>query len=555
MKCVAYCRVSSDNPEQITSLENQIKHYTELFKQKGYQGADCGIYYSKEGKKEIINYLPSIFADEGISGTKLKNRGAFKHMIECAHKKEFDIIFVKNVQRWARNVEDGSGTLKKLKIMGIKVIFEDGWLDSSNPANEATINILIVMAQEESRSKSTAVQFGIRKAQEAGKFTSATPYGYYSEGGFLKPKYEQFEVVKKIFDLYLKGWGSTKISKELNITGIPTQKERKWAQAQIYDVLTNQIYIGKQITHTVVNTDINIDNFEHKEGKNIYKYKSRKPVDEDKWITNNIDELKAISDETFYTAQEELKKRKELFGRNNRPSIQNVFSNLLYCRNCGRAMRRKKLWGWKRKDGSRNFGVEWVCVNHDTYYNDICKFRNSWHEEALIDKIKVEIESVRSNKDNLEQMFKEYIQSFYSAEQVNEKIYELEAQLNDSKAEISANLKLFSKNIIDEEQYKQQNDESQSKKKAFEKELNKLKKIDEARKEARRKYNNYVDFLNNVNLNNLDNVLLKKVINKIEAFTYIDEQGKEIKDIYVVWNMLDKSFDDIFYKKVEKEKY
>ncbi len=548
MKCVAYCRVSSDNPEQMTSLENQIKHYTELFKKKGFEGADCGMYYSKEGKKESISYIKSIFADEGISGTKLKNRGAFKYMLECAYRKEFDAILVKNVQRWARNVEDGTGIIKKLKVVGVKVIFEDGWLDSSNPANEATINILFVMAQEESRSKSTAVQFGIRKAQESGKFTSAFPYGYKSENGFLTPVSEQLEVVKSIFNLYLEGWGSTRITKYLNSNNISTQKGRKWSTSQIYYILTNQIYIGRQITHTVVNTDINIDSFEHK-GK---IYKSRKPIDEENWIVREREDLRAVTDEIFYEVQKEIIKRKEMFCRNTRPSIAHTFSNLMYCRNCGIAMRRKKLWGWKRKDGTRNFGVEWVCTQHDKYHNVICKYRNSWHEDLLIKRLKEEIEKFRANKDNLDKMFSEYIQNFFSSEEVTEKIKELQNQLDDIKSQLSANLKLFSKDIIDEEQYKQQNDELQKNKRAIITELTKLKNIDEARRQAFHKYNNYIDFLNNVNTDNLDNVQLKKIINKIEAYTIIDDNGKEYKDIYIVWNILDKSYDDMLYKKATK---
>ncbi|MDD3706015.1 MAG: recombinase, partial [Clostridiaceae bacterium] len=89
--------------------------------------------------------------------------------------------------------------------------------------------------------------------------------------------------------------------------------------------------------------------------------------------------------------------------------------------------------------------------------------------------------------------------------------------------------------------------ELQNSKKLNEKELTKLKRIDEARNRAKKKYNNYVEFLNSVNLDNLDNYLLKKVIDRIEAYTIADEQGKQVKDIYIVWNMLDKSFDDVFY--------
>lgn len=548
MRCVAYCRVSSDSTEQMNSLDNQIKHYTELFSKNGFTRAECGMYYSKDKKNEVVKYIPSIFADEGISGTKLKNRGAFNYMLECAYRKEFDAILVKNVQRWARNVEDGAGILKKLKVMGIKVIFEDGWLDSLNPANEATINILFVMAQEESRAKSIAVQFGIRKAQESGKFTSALPYGYKNNKGYLEPVKEQLDVVKKIFDLYLEGWGSTKIVKYLNGEKILTQKGRRWSTAQIFGIITNEIYTGKQITHRQINTDINLDRFVH-DGQ---VYKSRKPVPEDEWIINQREELRIISDETFQEVQREYSKRKEMYSTASRPSNAHVFSNLLYCRNCGIAMRRKKLWGWKRKDGTRKFGVEWVCIQHDQYHNDICQYRNSWHEDVLIERVKNEIEKLRTNKDSLNKMFSEYMQSFFSSEEVEVKITELQAQMDEIKAEVSANLKLFSKNIIDEEQYKQQNDELQNNKKMIDTELAKIKRIDHARNEVKRKYNNYVDFINKVDVNNLNNALLKRVINKIEAYTIKDEKENEVKDIYIDWNMLDKSFDDVFYLRAKE---
>lgn len=549
MKCVAYCRVSKDTSDQLNSLENQIRHYSELFKKKGFDGAECGMYYAKEGKEEIVKYISAIFADEGISGTKLKNRGAFKYMLECAYRKEFDIIYVKNTQRWARSVEDGAGILKKLKVIGVKVIFEDG--NINNFDHEMTINILLSTAQEESRAKSAAVQFGIKKAQEQGKFTSAIPYGYKKENGFLKPISEQLEIIETIFNLYLQGWGGTKISRHLNNQNIPTQKGKRWTQVQIHDVITNPIYKGMQVTHTVKNTDINVSETSYSDGEKEYKYKSIKELDESDWIVNQIEELRAVSDEVFNEVQEENAKRKELNKRGSRQSNVNIFSNLLYCQHCGRAMRRKKLWGWKRKDGTRNFGIEWVCVSHDTYHNDICKYRNSWHEDVLANRIKGEIENIRNNQEKLDSTFSEYMVQFLSSEDVSDRIAHLEANMQEINAETKANLKLYTKNIIDDEQYKEQNDELQTQKKELESELAKLKRIDEAREEAKRKFYNYVNFINKIDLENLDNSLLKKIIKKIEAYTYINYKGVEEKDIMIIWNMLEKSFDDIFYKKAK----
>ena len=281
-KVVAYCRVSTDSDEQLNSLSNQVKHYQRLFQKSEYIPANCGMYYTRENGKETIKHIPSIFADEGISGTKLKNREAFKYMIQCAYRKEFDIIYVKNIQRWARSVSDGSKILKDLKVVGVKVIFEDGNLNNFD--HEMVINVLLSTAQEESRAKSKAVQFGIRKAQEDGKYTSAEPYGYFKQDGFLQRNEEELKIVKEIFELYNKGWGGTKISKHLNTKNIPTQKGKKWSQIQIYNIINNKIYTGKQTTHTVVNTDINVEKISHTQDGKTYKYKSIKPVNEDKWI-------------------------------------------------------------------------------------------------------------------------------------------------------------------------------------------------------------------------------------------------------------------------------
>jgi molecular chaperone GrpE (heat shock protein) len=112
-------------------------------------------------------------------------------------------------------------------------------------------------------------------------------------------------------------------------------------------------------------------------------------------------------------------------------------------------------------------------------------------------------------------------------------------------------LKLYTRNIIDDEQYKEQNDELQAHKKELESQIVKLKRIDDAREEAKKKFNNYVKFIDKIDLENIDNSLLKRIIKRIEAYTYINDDGIEKKDIVIVWNMLDKSFDDIFYKKAK----
>ena len=82
----AYCRVSTDNDEQLSSYELQLTHYRQL-------------------AGEHPNWdLRRIYADEGISGTSLKNRDDFNEMIAACERGEYDLIVTKSVSRFARNL-------------------------------------------------------------------------------------------------------------------------------------------------------------------------------------------------------------------------------------------------------------------------------------------------------------------------------------------------------------------------------------------------------------------------------------------------------------------
>lgn len=538
-KCVAYCRVSKDREDQLNSLRNQIGHYTSLFEKDGFQGAECGVYYGKERRTETLIPLKSIFADEGISGTKLKNREAFKRMLEHAFRKEFDVIYIKNIQRFARNVEDGAGILKKLKVIGVKVVFEDGNLNNFD--NEMAINVLLSTSQEESRAKGRAVQFGLHHSQKEGKWTAAAPYGYYKESAMLRPISEQIDVVREIFRQYHSGLGGNSISKWLNANGFLTQKGRPWYPSLIYNIIQNPIYIGKHITNRSVNTDVNLDSVVC----NGKRYLSQKETDESEWIVTQREDLRAVDDATYYAVQDEYRKRMELNDRKGRPSTKHLFSNLLYCHSCNMAMRRKKRWGWTRQDGSRKMDVEWVCTTHDMQHDKGCPFRNSRHESDLIEKACQEIKRILADRKILQVQFEEYVRLFITDEQVSERINAIRAELNEINGVCSTNLLLLTRKIIDEEQYRAQNITLQAKKREMESNLHRYESLGIAQANARKKHEEFMKYLNAVNLNNLENITLKKLFSRIEAYTVTDDDGNEVKGLHFVWNLVDKSEDDI----------
>lgn len=106
LRVAPYCRVSTDSEEQLNSYNAQIAYYTEK-----------------------IAAMPEwtmvrLYADEGISGTSMKQRKEFMKMLRDCDRGKIDLVITKSVSRFGRNTLDGLDTVRKLKRKGIGVFFE-----------------------------------------------------------------------------------------------------------------------------------------------------------------------------------------------------------------------------------------------------------------------------------------------------------------------------------------------------------------------------------------------------------------------------------------------
>lgn len=106
IRVAAYCRVSTEQEEQENSFRNQVDYYTH--------------YISEHPDYQ----LAGIYADEGISGTNTKKREEFKRMIADSEAHKIDMIITKSISRFARNTQDCLENYRKLKNLGITVVFE-----------------------------------------------------------------------------------------------------------------------------------------------------------------------------------------------------------------------------------------------------------------------------------------------------------------------------------------------------------------------------------------------------------------------------------------------
>ena len=146
MKIAAYCRVSTDKADQLNSLEAQKEFFSEYTQRTG-------------------DVLVKLYADEGISGTKIKNRKEFLRMMSDAEKGMFDMVVVKDISRFARNTVDLLQNVRKLKALGIETQFLTANMTSMGNS-EFVLTIFGALAQEESANTSKRVKFGKRTSSQ-----------------------------------------------------------------------------------------------------------------------------------------------------------------------------------------------------------------------------------------------------------------------------------------------------------------------------------------------------------------------------------------------------
>ena len=377
LRVAAYCRVSTDDEEQLTSYEAQKNYYTDK------------IMTNKEWT------MAGIFADEGITGTSARKRPEFLRMIRQCKQGRIDIVLTKSISRFARNTVDCLNYVRALKELGIAVIFEKENMNTLEIDSEILITMLGAFAQSESESISANVRWGIRQAMKEGKATIQYKYLYgYRKGDDGKPEIipDQAEVVRKIYDLFLSGTPVRGIQEYLNENAVPNiNSEPKWARSAIDSILTNEKYCGDVLLQkTYIDDCIN---------KKVKKNTGQLPM----YLVQNHHEG-IISRETFDAAQAELahrsagkspSKKNAPTGR-SRYNSKYALSDRLYCGECGTRYQRCT---WCNRDGSKR--IVWRCVSRVDYGNKYCHNSPTLDEEPLHRAILAAINSTVRDKDSI----------------------------------------------------------------------------------------------------------------------------------------------------------
>ena len=166
-------------------------------------------------------------------------------MIEDAENGKFDLVLTKEIARFARNTKDSLEYTRKLKKMGIGVLFTIDNINTFDTDGELRLTIMSALAQDESRRTSERVKWGQKRRMEQGVVFGREVFGYYLEKGVLTVNPEEAEVVKMIFHKYVaEGKGTHVIAKELYEQGITAKRNGRWSNTMILKILRNEKYVG-----------------------------------------------------------------------------------------------------------------------------------------------------------------------------------------------------------------------------------------------------------------------------------------------------------------------
>ena len=356
-RVAAYCRVSTDSEEQLTSYQNQMRVYTEM------------IAANKEWE------FAGLYADEGISGTRADKRPEFQRMIRDCQNGKIDYIITKSVSRFARNTVECLEYVRSLKAQGIGIFFEEQNIDTLKNESELYLVIYAGFAQSESESISKHITWTYRKKFEEGKVSfQYKNFLGYRKGADSQPEIvpEEAAIVERIYEMFLAGQPVKVIAQTLQAEKIEILgKNLSFSKNMIMNILRNEKYCGDCILQKTVTVDC------------ISKTRKVNQGEAPMYIVEN-NHPAIISREVFNRAQEELIRRQALRAKSDKTSItatgkysKYALTEVLQCAECGSRYRRVTWTAHGRKK------IVWRCISRLDYGTKHCKDSITVEEEAL----------------------------------------------------------------------------------------------------------------------------------------------------------------------------
>lgn len=505
-RAVLYLRLSKEDADKISkgddsaSIKNQRLLLTD---------------YALSHEFQVVK----VYSDDDESGL-YDDRPDFEKMMMDAKLGEFDVIIAKTQSRFSRNMEHIEKYLHHdLPNLGVRFIGVVDGVDTDNEANKKSRQINGLVNEWYCEDLSKNIRSSFKAKMRNGQFLgSSCPYGYKKDpknhNHLVVDEYAA-SVVRRIYRLYLSGYGKAKIGAILSSDGIliPTlyKKEvlkenyhnakaldttKTWPYQTIHTILNNETYLGHLIQNKVNTLS--------------YKDKKKKKLPREKWIIVKNAHEAIIEPEVFAMVQKLQKTRTKSV---EAIKANGVFSGMLYCADCKHAMLRKYA-----RRGNKGF-TGYMCKTYKTQGKQFC----SSHSIALHDLEKAVLSSVKCEARKILQ--EEEVEELKKMQvcRENERHDKMQLETLQKRIEQIERFKKktyqnYMEELISKEDYKTYVTEYETEIQDLQKQKVSICEKEDLQKELDTEHDEWVEaFKDYINVNNLTRDMVLELIEKIEV--------------------------------------
>lgn len=473
LRIASYSRVSYDEDkeryESIINQKNIVRDYA---------------------KEHFNNYEIIEFEDDNFSGYKF-DRPDFTRMKREILEGNIDIVIAKDLSRIGRHNAKTLLFIEELEQMGITVIAINDDLDTSKEQNNDLVGIKTWYNELYVKDISRKIRSTVQNKSKNATWITNVPYGYVMVD-YQKREYRvdhlAAQVVQRIYEMYVKGYGYKKIANTLTEEGIATPKKRLkqlweeqgktyigpvndiWNTASINHIIGNDFYIGTLRTNKYSRRGINGTDKKVSEEKQFVFEDFHEPI---------------LTKELFYKAQtiHDSRKREKSHYRGTK-KYDNDYTGLMKCGDCGAPM--FSISNGKRKPayycGAYHNHGRSACTSHhilvsvlddlvkqyivmikknadkviDYLNSELEKNRkknaNSNNSKGVLEALKQELDKTKNElKVTMQQKIRDIMKSQDNREYIEEMYATMENELNNKITMLKSQIELEEKNNTDKQ--------------------------------------------------------------------------------------------------------
>lgn len=366
MRVWLYYRLSRDEDVELNSLMNQRNILVDYVNSEGY---------------EIIGES----FDDNVSGMHF-NREGIDQICNAVENQKIDAVVVKDLSRLGRHRTQTAVFIDYLMRNNVRVLSVTENIDTGNENDDLIVGFKGIINDLYAKDISKKIRSGYLQKQREG-IVITVPMGYYKDRNtneILIVK-DEAEIIRKIYELYLSGYGMKSITNILNKEEVKSPqyyqnikykknlpgtrpdlaKRYMWNATTVKRILENEFYKGTLVCHKSSTS-------------NITHNRVVVPKEEQFVHENFVPAI--ISKEKWDQVQYIIKQKGENKVRASASMPHHRYTGLIECADCGSAFSCKTR---KHKDNTSR--VECVCNGYHRYGKEVCTQHRV--DESVLDKL------------------------------------------------------------------------------------------------------------------------------------------------------------------------